>query len=174
MDAVGGLDALVNNAALIAGLQRRPFDEIADDGMGSSHRGQPEGRVAVRQGARAAPARSRRRGDREPRVGDGALRIPWARTLRRLEGGGPRLDAECLARELGPDRIRVNALAPGFIATEGSSGLTGAGGYDVSGTPLGRVGQPSDLLGALGFLISDDTAFVTGQTLLVNGGRLLS
>ena len=79
-----------------------------------------------------------------------------------------------MARELGPDGIRVNALAPGFTATEGSSGLTGAGGYDVSGTPLGRVGEPSDLLGALSFLISDDSAFVTGQTLLVNGGRLLS
>ncbi len=58
----------------------------------------------------------------------------------------------CLARELGPDRIRVNALSPGFIATEGSSALTGAGGYDVSSTPLGRVGEPSDLL-----------AYVTGQ-----------
>ena len=44
----------------------------------------------------------------------------------------------------------------------------------MSGTPLGRVGEPSDLLGALSFLISDDSAFVTGQTLLVNGGRLLS
>src|SRR5581483_1397932 len=56
-----------------------------------------------------------------------------------------------LARELGPDRIRVNALAPGFIPTEGASGLA-PGGYDPSATPLGRVGRPEDLLGALAFL----------------------
>ena len=77
-----------------------------------------------------------------------------------------------LARELGPDQIRVNALAPGFIPTEASAQLSGAG-YDTSLTPLGRLGQPSDVLGALAFLISDDSAFITGQTLLVNGGRLL-
>jgi NAD(P)-dependent dehydrogenase (short-subunit alcohol dehydrogenase family) len=50
--------------------------------------------------------------------------------------------------------------------------LTGAGGYDASLTPLGRVGEPEDMLGALTFLISEESAFVTGQTLLVNGGRL--
>ena len=44
--------------------------------------------------------------------------------------------------------------------------------YDVAPTPLGRVGQPRDLLGALALLISDESAFITGQTLLVNGGRL--
>ena len=77
-----------------------------------------------------------------------------------------------LARELGPDRIRVNALAPGFIPTEGSVTMTAAAEYDVSATPLGRLGQPADLLGALAFLVSDESAFVTGQTLLVNGGRL--
>jgi 3-oxoacyl-[acyl-carrier protein] reductase len=44
--------------------------------------------------------------------------------------------------------------------------------YDASGTPLRRVGQPADLLGALAFLVSDDSSFVSGQTLLVNGGRL--
>jgi NAD(P)-dependent dehydrogenase (short-subunit alcohol dehydrogenase family) len=46
-------------------------------------------------------------------------------------------------------------------------------GYDASRTPLGRVGTPEDLLGALDFLLSDASAFVTGQTLLVNGGRLM-
>ena len=44
---------------------------------------------------------------------------------------------------------------------------------DTSATPLGRVGQPADLLGALAFLVSDESSFVTGQTLLVNGGRLV-
>lgn len=45
--------------------------------------------------------------------------------------------------------------------------------YDTGATPLGRLGQPGDLLGALAFLVSDESSFVTGQTLLINGGRLL-
>jgi NAD(P)-dependent dehydrogenase (short-subunit alcohol dehydrogenase family) len=77
-----------------------------------------------------------------------------------------------LARELGHSGIRVNALAPGFIPTDGARGLLGAGPYDTSATPLGRVGEPDDLLGALAFLVSDESAFVTGQSLLVNGGRV--
>jgi NAD(P)-dependent dehydrogenase (short-subunit alcohol dehydrogenase family) len=77
-----------------------------------------------------------------------------------------------LARELGPAQIRVNALAPGFIPTEGSITMTAANEYDVGRTPLGRLGTPGDLLGALAFLVSDESAFITGQTLLVNGGRL--
>ena len=173
VDAVGGLDALVNNAAVIAGLQRRPFDEIADDEwdrvLAVNLKGAWLCAKALVPLLRAA--------------GGGAI-VNLASEVALT--GSPGLAhyvaskaavvglTRCLARELGPDRIRVNALSPGFIATEGSSGLTGAGGYDVSGTPLGRVGEPSDLLGALSFLISDDSAFVTGQTLLVNGGRLLS
>ena len=78
-----------------------------------------------------------------------------------------------LARELGGAGIRVNALAPGFIESEGTRSLTGGEPYDTTATPLGRVGMPEDLLGALTFLVSDESAFVSGQTLLVNGGRVL-
>jgi NAD(P)-dependent dehydrogenase (short-subunit alcohol dehydrogenase family) len=78
-----------------------------------------------------------------------------------------------LARELGPSQIRVNALAPGFIPTEGSQTMTAAAEYNVGPTPLGRLGTPADLLGAVAFLVSDESAFITGQTVLVNGGRLL-
>jgi NAD(P)-dependent dehydrogenase (short-subunit alcohol dehydrogenase family) len=73
-----------------------------------------------------------------------------------------------LANELGGRGIRVNCVAPGFTPTPGSSHL---GEYDPSRTPLGRVMQPSDLLGTFCYLLSDDAAFVTGQTTLVNGGR---
>jgi 3-oxoacyl-[acyl-carrier protein] reductase len=50
--------------------------------------------------------------------------------------------------------------------------MTSPAQYDVAPTPLGRLGQPADLLGAVAFLVSDDSTFITGQTLLVNGGRL--
>jgi NAD(P)-dependent dehydrogenase (short-subunit alcohol dehydrogenase family) len=73
-----------------------------------------------------------------------------------------------LANEYGAANIRVNCLAPGFTPTPGSAVL---GSYDASRTPLGRVMEPHDLLGTICFLLSDDAAFVSGQTMLVNGGR---
>jgi NAD(P)-dependent dehydrogenase (short-subunit alcohol dehydrogenase family) len=73
-----------------------------------------------------------------------------------------------LANEYGASGVRVNCLAPGFTPTPGSDVL---GTYDSSRTPLGRVMKPNDLLGTICFLLSDDAAFVSGQTLLVNGGR---
>jgi NAD(P)-dependent dehydrogenase (short-subunit alcohol dehydrogenase family) len=75
-----------------------------------------------------------------------------------------------MANELGPRGIRVNCVAPGFTPTEGSAVL---GEYDPSRTPLRRVMEPDDLLGTYCYLLSDEAAFVTGQTFLVNGGRWL-
>jgi len=74
-----------------------------------------------------------------------------------------------LANELGQRQIRVNCVAPGYTPTPGSAHL---GEYDASRTPLGRVMQPNDLLGTFCYLLSDDSAFVSGQSLLVNGGRV--
>ena len=74
-----------------------------------------------------------------------------------------------LANELGRRGMRVNCVAPGFTPTPGSEVL---GPYDASRTPLGRVMRLDDLLGTFCYLLSDDAAFVSGQTLLVNGGRV--
>ena len=74
-----------------------------------------------------------------------------------------------LANEFGDRGVRVNCVAPGFTPTPGASHL---GAYDPSRTPLGRVMEPSDLLGTFCYLLSDDSAFVSGQTTLVNGGRV--
>jgi 3-oxoacyl-[acyl-carrier protein] reductase len=79
-----------------------------------------------------------------------------------------------LARELGPKKIRVNALNPGMIETEGAH-AAGFIGSDfekgaVSQTPLGRIGQPSDIASVAVFLASDDSAWLTGEQLLAGGG----
>jgi 3-oxoacyl-[acyl-carrier protein] reductase len=79
-----------------------------------------------------------------------------------------------LAKELGPRNIRVNALNPGMVETEGVH----AAGIDASdfrkqieaATPLGRIGQPRDIAPAAVFLASEDSAWITGETLLVAGG----
>jgi 3-oxoacyl-[acyl-carrier protein] reductase len=75
------------------------------------------------------------------------------------------------ARELGKYQIRVNAVAPGFIATEmvkqmPEKILQGMLGH----TPLGRMGQPEDIANAYAWLASDQASFITGTVLSVDGG----
>ena len=77
-----------------------------------------------------------------------------------------------LSVELGPHNITVNALAPGFTDSESSRSIADVTKYDTSLTPMGRLQQPDDLVGALIFLSSDDSDFITGQTILVDGGRV--
>jgi 3-oxoacyl-[acyl-carrier protein] reductase len=79
-----------------------------------------------------------------------------------------------LARELGARKIRVNALNPGVVETEGThaAGVIGSEFEQgaVAQTPLGRVGQPKDIAAAALFLASDDSAWATGERIVVSGG----
>lgn len=79
-----------------------------------------------------------------------------------------------LAREAGAKNVRVNAVAPGFTDTEGGRAIGDPDRYDTTATPLGRVGHPDDIVGAVAFLLSSASGFVTGQVLLVNGGRVMA
>lgn len=75
------------------------------------------------------------------------------------------------AKELGRKGIRVNAVAPGFIATEMVQKMPENVVEGISAkTPLGRMGKPEDIANAYVFLASDDAAFITGTTLSVDGG----
>jgi 3-oxoacyl-[acyl-carrier protein] reductase len=80
-----------------------------------------------------------------------------------------------LAKELGPKKIRVNSLNPGMIETEGLHAVGFAEGefrkQIEANTPLGRIGQPDDVAKVAVFLASDDSGWVTGETLLVSGGN---
>lgn len=78
-----------------------------------------------------------------------------------------------LAVELGPSGICVNAVAPGYTDTEASRTIADVTKYDVSRTPLKRLEKPEDIVGAVAFLASDESDFITGQTLLVDGGRAM-
>ena len=78
-----------------------------------------------------------------------------------------------LAVELGPHNININALAPGFTDTEASRTIADVAKYDVSRTPLKRLEQPQDIIGAVVFFASDESDFITGQTLIVDGGRAM-
>lgn len=90
----------------------------------------------------------------------------YAATKAGLEGF-----ARSLARELGPRGIRVNAVAPGFLETELSATLAAEDrARIVRRTPLGRLGMPADVVGAIDFLTGPGSGFITGQVVTVDGG----
>lgn len=79
-----------------------------------------------------------------------------------------------LASELGPRGIRVNAIRPGMVETEGTQ-AAGIAESDMrkqveAQTPLGRIGKPHDIAGMAVFLASDDSAWITGETFVISGG----
>jgi len=77
-----------------------------------------------------------------------------------------------LAKELGEYNICINNLAPGFTDTEGARELNpNWAKYDLGPNCIKKLGTPEDMLGAAVFLSSDDSNFITGQTILINGGR---
>ena len=79
-----------------------------------------------------------------------------------------------LSKELGPKKIRVNALNPGLIETEGThdAGFIGSefANQAAAQTPLGRIGQPGDIATVAAFLASDDSSWLSGQTVYASGG----
>lgn len=87
--------------------------------------------------------------------------------------GGVLAFTRSLAMELGQHNICVNAVAPGYTDTPASRTIGDVQKYDVSKTPLSRLEQPGDLVGAVAFFASEEANFITGQTLVVDGGRYM-
>jgi 3-oxoacyl-[acyl-carrier protein] reductase len=80
---------------------------------------------------------------------------------------------KCCAAAFAPD-VRVNALAPGLIDTEIIAGVDPEVRRRLIGeTPLGRIGQPEDMAKVVAFLLSDESDFMTGQTVVASGGRVM-
>jgi 3-oxoacyl-[acyl-carrier protein] reductase len=88
--------------------------------------------------------------------------------------GGIDAMTRSLAKEVGSRNITVNAIAPGFIATDMTADLgEDAHASLTSQIPLGRLGSPEDIAGAVLFLASDSGCYITGQVLHVNGGMYM-
>lgn len=162
-DRAGDIDGLVNNAAMLVG--RRPFQEISVDEW--------DRMMAVN--VRGTFLCAREASSHMPNGGS-IVNVSSTTALNGSQGflhyvaskGAVISMTKTLAFELGPKQIRVNCVGPGFTPTEGSAVL---GEYDPTGTPLGRVMDPDDLLGTYCYLLGDDSKFVSAQLILVNGGR---
>jgi len=81
---------------------------------------------------------------------------------------------KALAREVASRQVTVNVVAPGLVETDMTRAITEAAKNDWSSQiPLARLGTPEDIAAAVGFLASDDAAYITGQVLAVNGGMYM-
>ena len=100
----------------------------------------------------------------------GATRAHRSFTAYDATKGGIEALTRAMALDLGPYNVRVNALVPGSIDTSGMS--VDARALRGENVPLGRIGEPLDMTGAALFLASDEAAYITGETLRVDGGML--
>ena len=168
----GALDILVNNAGVYATLQRKPFYEISvedwDRVMAVNLRG-----VFLCSKAAAKAMIAAGRGGRIVNIASATVFSGsplWMHYV--ASKGGVIGMTRVMARELGDHLITANAIAPGFTLTEASrSAMEDAESYGVARGAIKRASQPRDIVGACLWLSSPLADFVTGQTLVVDGGK---
>jgi len=176
INAFGRIDALVNNAALYANLKGGRFDQLDEAQWDRVMQVNVKG---VWNGCRAVVARMR-----EQKSGSiinvsslaPVYGLPYALDYSVSKGAVIAM-TRSLARELGRDWIRVNAVAPSAVMTEGTKEFFGekldkAKQVIASGQSLQRNLETDDLTGTIVYLVSDASRFVTGQTIMVDGGTV--
>ncbi|MGD0712688.1 MAG: 3-oxoacyl-[acyl-carrier-protein] reductase [Gaiellaceae bacterium] len=163
----GDLDILVNNAGLTRdGLLARMPDEdwriVIETNLSS---------VFYTCRAVCRPMMKKRAGSIVNVSSIVGVHGNWGQTNYAASKAGIIGFTKSLARELGSRNVRANVVAPGYVKTQ----LTGvlpeeATAAMLQNTPLGRLGEPADVAGAVRFLCSDEASFITGEVLLVDGG----
>jgi 3-oxoacyl-[acyl-carrier protein] reductase len=167
VETAGDLDVLVNNAGLTRdGLLVRMSDDdwrtVIDTNLSS---------VFYTCRAAARPMMRKRGGSIVNVSSIVGVHGNWGQTNYAASKAGIIGFTKSLARELGSRNVRANVVAPGYVTTQLTEVLPEeATAAMLQNTPLGRLGDPEDVAGAVRFLCSDAAAFVTGDVLLVDGG----
>ena len=167
VEQAGDLDVLVNNAGVTRdGLLVRMSDEdwetVIDTNLASVFY---TSRAAVRG------MMKRRSGSIVNISSIVGLHGNWGQTNYAASKAGIIGFTKALARELGSRNVRANVVVPGYVKTRLTDVLPEeATGGMLEATPLGRLGDPEDIAGAVRFLASEDASFITGAVLLVDGG----
>jgi 3-oxoacyl-[acyl-carrier protein] reductase len=164
----GHLDILVNNSGV---YEFGPIEAITEDQFHKMFNVNVLGLLLTTQAA----VKHLGEGASIINVGSVASRItPPASSVYTGTKGAVDAITGVLSRELGPKKIRVNALNPGMVETEGthSGGIIGSDFETgtVAQTPLGRIGQPGDIASIAVFLASEDSAWLTGELIIAGGG----
>jgi len=167
VEEAGDLDILVNNAGvtrdgLLVRMSDDDWDTVIDTNLASCFytcRAASRGMMKKRSGTVVNISSI---------VG---LRGNWGQTNYAASKAGIIGFTKSLARELGSRNVRANVVVPGYVKTQLTDVLPdGATDAMLQNTPLGRLGAPEDVAGAVRFLCSDDASFITGAVLLVDGG----
>jgi len=167
--AFGKLDILVNNSGVYA---MAPIEEVTEESFHKQFDTNVLGLLLTTQAA----LKYLKEGASIINIGSVVSRItpPGSSVYTGTKGAVDAITG-VLSRELGARKIRVNALNPGMIETEGTHSAGFIGGdfekWAVSQTPLGRVGQPNDIASIAVFLASDESGWLTGEQLLAGGGN---
>lgn len=173
--AFGGVDILVNNAALFGHLPPTPLMDIAAEDWDAVMRVNVRG---VWQCVKAViPAMESRGGGSIVNIATNRVFKGFSNLLHYDASKGAVLAmTKAMAAELGEKNIRVNAVAPGLTMTENvqqKEGVETRNKMVVSGRALKRSQMPDDLVGAVLFFASEQSAFISGQSLIVDGGGVM-
>jgi NAD(P)-dependent dehydrogenase (short-subunit alcohol dehydrogenase family) len=170
----GGVDILVNNAGLYASLAMRPFTEIPVDEW---RKVMDVNVLSMFLASRAfVPLMRERGGGRIVNLSSGTpfRGVPFLLHYVTSKGAIVAL-TRALAKELGPDEILVNCVAPGFTMSEGVKEhpdvIEKLRDVSVAARTLQRDQEPEDVVGAVVFLSGPGAAFITGQTMVIDGGQ---
>lgn len=169
-DEFGGLDVLVNNAginrdALLIRMKESNWDDVIATDLKSD--------FLTTKAAAAMMMRKRKGSIINISSVVGIMGNIGQANYAAAKAGVIGLTKAC-AKEMAARNIRVNAVAPGFIETAMTDGIPEKIREGmISSIPMGRMGQPEDIAKAVCFLVSDDSSYITGQVLVVDGGLVM-